>query len=321
MSKIHPKNQSFLQQGCRKDVRLATLVFAVWAVSNTANAATQMKQETFPSPMSAVQAIVTANRNNSVQELRKILGPHSERLLFSGDPIADERGRRKFVAAYDTAHQLEGGNGDRRILVVGSHNWSLPIPIVREGKSWLFDTEEGEQEILNRRVGRNELNVIHVCLAYADAQHDFAEDRLLMGEDPEYAQKIHSTDGKKDGLYWQTDEDDGDSPLGPLMAFAEAEGYGKKALQPQTPYHGYFYKILTQQGNQALGGAKNYIVNNHMTNGFALIAFPAQYGNSGVMTFIINQDGIVYEKDLGRTTAERVKQITQYNPDPTWRLP
>lgn len=293
----------------------------VFFVTSTSHAAqvTRM-QQTFATPEGAVEALIAANRDNQIVKLLRILGPYGEKLIFSGDAVADKEGRKKFLASYDAAHELESNGEDKRILVVGKEKWPLPIPIVHTGEVWRFDTAAGEQEILNRRIGRNELSVIHVCRAYVEAQREFAEENRQGGK-PEYARRLHSTHGKHDGLYWRTKPGEKESPLGPLIAAAETEGYGEGAIQTKEPYHGYFYKILTRQGEKASGGARKYIIGDRMINGFALIAFPAKYGDSGVMTFIINQDGIVYEKNFGPQTTKVARQITQYNPDSTWRMP
>jgi len=297
-----------------------TMLFLAASVAQAAPAA-QMKQESFTTPENAVEALVVANRNNKATQLLNILGPRSGKLIFSGDSVADKQGREKFLEAYDATHKLENIGEDKRILVIGREEWPLPIPIIRTGDAWRFDTAAGEQEILNRRIGRNELSVINVCRAYVEAQREFAEKNPQADGKPAYARKLHSTRGKKDGLYWHTKPGEEESPLGPLVAAAETEGYSEKTIEAKAPYHGYFYKILTAQGNKASGGAKKYTIGNRMTKGFALIAFPAKYGDSGVMTFIINQDGIVFEKNLGPKTTKIGGQITQYNPDLTWKMP
>jgi hypothetical protein len=292
-------------------------VLMVMTVAGFAHAA----QETFATPESAVEAFVAAHKPGNTAALLKILGPDSEKLINSGDPVADKEGREKFMKAFDAAHKIESEGENRRILVVGEEEWPFPIPLVRSGEAWRFDTEAGEQEILNRRIGRNELNVMQVCRSYVEAQREFAKLTPKAAGKPEYAKRFLSAPGNHDGLYWPTKPDEAESPLGPLLAAAGAEGYNNKATETRLPYHGYFYKILTQQGKDASGGAANYIINGKMTGGFALIAYPARYGDSGVMTFIINQNGIVYEKNLGPKTAEIAKQITVYDPDKSWKIP
>jgi hypothetical protein len=217
-------------------------------------------------------------------------------------------------------NKLVKENDKKMILHVGNSDWPLPIPIVKVGKNWRFDTKEGKEEILNRRIGRNEVNAIQVCLAYVDAQREYVlkdrdADKLL-----EYAQKFISAKGKKDGLYWEAKEGEEQSPLGPLMAKATKEGYtGKKSGGKPIPYHGYYYKILKAQGKNAQGGAYDYVVKGKMIGGFALVAYPAEYGNSGVMTFIVNHDGVLYQKDLGKDTEKIANAMKKYDADETWK--
>ena len=277
-------------------------------------------QEKFATPEQAVDALIAANRCNDKDRLLEILGNDAEKLINSGDEIADEEGREKFVAAYDIAHKLESQNEDKRILIIGAKKWEMPIPLIRKNGKWIFDSAAGEQEILNRRIGRNELNVIKVCREFVKAEREYAETHQLSNGKSEYAQHFISHKGKHDGLYWQAAEGEQESPLGPLIAAAQAEGYSGSKDKHRQPYHGYYYKILTGQSAQASGGELNYIVAGHMTEGFALLAFPAKYGDSGVMTFIVNQNGIVHEKDLGSDTAKIVRQIKQYNPDDAWKF-
>ncbi|MDP9127537.1 MAG: DUF2950 domain-containing protein [Pseudomonadota bacterium] len=277
--------------------------------------------EVFPTPQKAVDALVFASRHNHTAELVRILGDDSEKLVNSGDAIADDAARQKFVTAYDTAHEIEDEGESKKVLEVGAEAWPMPLPLVRDGKGWRFDTGEGEQEILDRRIGRNELYVIEVCRAYVEAQREFAAQHPLPDGRQEYAQKFLSSDSSHDGLYWPAQQSEPESPLGPLIATALAEGYLRNAgTEGHSPYHGYFYRILKAQGPHAPGGGMDYLVDGHMTGGFALIAFPAQYGDSGVMTFIINQGGIVYEKNLGRDTLNTATALTEYEPDPSWNI-
>jgi hypothetical protein len=287
-----------------------------------ASFAAEGKQEAYSTPEAAVDALIAANRTGSQPELLKILGPGAQKLISSGDPVADKESRDKFITAYDTAHKLVGDSDDKKELVVGDKEWPLPVPLVRHGGKWRFDTAVGEQEILDRRVGHNELNVIEVCREYVAAQEEYADQYRLKNGKPEYAQRILSHEGKRDGLYWPISEGEKESPLGPLIVTAEAEGYDKKAADGKhEPYHGYYYKILTAQSKNASGGAANYISDGHMTGGFALLAFPAKYGDSGIMTFIVSQNGIIHEKDLGPNTAKIAPGIKLYDPDGTWKLP
>ncbi len=276
---------------------------------------------TFASAEQAVDALVTATRNTRLAELRQILGTEGRALIWSGDRVADRLGRDKFIAAYDHGHRLEMTGSDRGVLIVGPEQWPFPIPLVRDGTGWHFDTPAGVQEILNRRVGRNEFNVIEVCRAFVVAQREYAA-RDPMGTGlAEFAQRFLSTPGTRDGLYWPTQPGEPDSPLGPLVASARAEGYRRTPAAQPIPYHGYYYRILTRQGANAPGGPRDYIVDGHMRGGFALVAFPAKYGNSGIMTFLVNQTGIVYQKNLGPGTPIIAAQLAAFDPDATWTTP
>jgi hypothetical protein len=285
-----------------------------------ASFAADAKQETFQTPEQAVDALVSANRSNNQDELLKILGPQSEKLISSGDPVADKEAREKFLDSYDTAHKLESVDDNKELLIVGDKEWPLPIPLVRHDGKWRFDTAAGEQEILDRRIGRNELDVIEVCRAYVDAQREYADQHHLDSGKHEYAQRFLSHDDKHDGLYWPVNEGEKESPLGPLLAFAQAEGSNTWVHETAQPYHGYYYKILTGQSKGARGGAINYISGAHMTGGFALLAFPAKYGDSGIMTFIVNQDGKIYQQDLGAQSSQVAGAMKEYNPDNQWAL-
>ncbi len=279
---------------------------------------TPMEQQSYGTPEEAVDALVQASRDNNKSELFKVLGPNADKLISSGDKVADRKGRSSFLAAYAKAHDIKSVSDGHDVLVVGDEEWPMPIPLVRGSSGWAFDTDAGQEEILNRRIGRNELNVLQVCRAYVEAQQEYA---ALKPEGVlEYAQHFQSSAGHHDGLFWQTSDDQTQSPLGPLMADATAEGYSEKVLSKHIPYHGYFFKILTSQGSNASGGARDFVVNGHMTGGFALIAFPARYGDSGVMTFIVSQNGIVYEKNLGEDTLTVANAITQFDPDQSWNV-
>ena len=278
-------------------------------------------QETFATPAAAVDALIAANRHTSTGQLLAILGPAGAKLIRSGDPVADARGRTRFLAAYDAAHKIEFEGRDKAILEVGAENWPMPIPLVHEGGHWRFDTEAGAAEILDRRIGHNELAVIEVCRAYVAAQREYAARRARSGSATEYAQHFMSRGGQRNGLYWPTKAGEEESPLGPLIAQARAAGYtpGAPHTRPR-PYYGYYFRILTQQGKDAPGGARNYLVSGHLTGGFALLAYPAIWSDSGIMTFIVNQDGIVYQKNLGPLTARLASRITQYDPDASWQV-
>jgi hypothetical protein len=282
--------------------------------------AADAKQKSFKSPEEAVKALVGAVKGNDTKELLMILGPAGKELIFSGDEVADRAGRDRFVKAYEEMNKLVSENDKRVILHVGNEEWPYPLPVVKKGENWFFDTKAGKEEILNRRIGRNELNAIQVCLAYVDAQREYILKDRDKDKLPEYAQKLVSDKGQKNGLYWEAKEGEEQSPLGPLTAKAAKEGYtGKKPAGERSPYHGYYYKILKSQGKNAPGGGYDYMVKGKMVGGFALVAYPAEYGDSGVMTFIVNQDGVVYEKHLDRDTEKIAAAMKKFDPDKTWK--
>jgi hypothetical protein len=289
------------------------LLAGLGGLSFAANA----QQKSFRSPEEAVKAIVAAAKNDDNQELIAIFGPGAKELIFSGDPVADKQRRAQFLAAYDEKHHL-ATEGESKILIIGKQDWPFPIPLVEKGDRWVFDTDKGKDEILNRRIGENELYTIQSCLAIVDAQREYAmKDRNNSGL-LEYAQKFVSDPGKKNGLYWETKAGEPQSPLGPIMARAKVEGYQVKPSPKPVPYHGYYYRILTAQGKDAPGGAYSYLVKGKMIGGFAVVAYPAEYGNSGVMTFIVNYDGKVFQKNLGKNTAAIASAMKAYNPDKSW---
>ncbi|HSE06097.1 MAG TPA: DUF2950 domain-containing protein [Methylomirabilota bacterium] len=276
-------------------------------------------QRRFASLEDATGALIGAMRAGDRKAMLEIFGQEGRGLVWSGDEVSDRRARERFVAAYDEKHRLEAGGG-KVVLVVGRDDFPFPVPIVPDGPSWRFDTAAGKEELLNRRIGQNELYTIQVCLAYVDAQREYYVrdpdgDALL-----QYAQKFASTPGKRDGLYFETKADEMPSPLGPLVARARGEGYSRQSSGP-TPYWGYYYRILTAQGKDAPGGAYDYLAHGRMIGGFALVAYPAQYGVSGVMTFIVNQDGVVFEKDLGPRSAALARAMKEFNPDSSWKKP
>ncbi len=277
------------------------------------------KQMTFGSPEDAAQALGAASRAGDLKALASILGPGSASLLRSGDAVADRRGRERFATAYAESSKVERQGDAKAILMIGKDDWPLPIPIVKGKDGWRFDAKQGREEVLNRRIGRNELSAVQAMLAYVDAQREYylrnpRGDKLL-----HYAQKFDSAPGKRDGLYFRTKAGEAPSPLGPMFASAKAEGYTKDGNGLPDPYHGYRYRILKRQGPDAPGGAYDYVAQGRMIGGFALIAWPAAYGSSGVMTFIVNHEGVVYEKDLGPGTAAAAGKITRFNPDKSWK--
>jgi hypothetical protein len=279
----------------------------------------QIPQKTFKSPEEAAKSLVEAVRSNDTKEFLAIFGPGGKGIISSGDEVSDKAERERFVHSYEEMSKLEKETDKKVILVVGNREWPFPIPIVKKGETWVFDTKAGGEELLNRRIGRNELNTIQTCLAFVDAQREYAMKDRDRNKLLEYAQKFWSTKGKKDGLYWETKEGEEQSPFGLVAARAVQAGYApKKPGDKPAPYHGYFYKILKAQGKNAPGGAYDYIINGKMIGGFALVTYPAEYGASGIMTFIVNHDGVVYQKDLGKETGKIASAMTKYDPDKTW---
>jgi len=242
-----------------------------------------------------------------------ILGPDGKQIISSGDETEDANSRANFVKRYQEMHRLVKESDGTTVLYIGAHNWPAPIPIVHKGNSWYFDTEAGKKEILYRRVGRNELSAIRVCQELVAAQKEYS------AEHKEYAQKLFSDEGQHNGLYWEAAEGVPQSPIGPLVASAVAQGYAKRRDGTPTPYRGYYFHILTRQGKHAPGGAKNYVVNGKMTESFAFVAYPSEYRSSGVMTFIVTEDGVVYQKDLGRKTDVLAKAMKEYDRNPSWQ--
>ena len=274
--------------------------------------------QTFASSEEAVAALVDALRGGKREALQAVLGPGSEKLVNSGDKYADAAARQKFLDAYDVRHELVPAEADHMILKVGNNDWPLPIPLVEANGRWHFDSQAGAQELVDRRIGRNEIAAIRTSLAYVDAQKAFF---ALAGQNvqAEYAQRLVSSPGKRDGLYWPAAEGEPEGPLAPLVAQAIEEGYpGGRVSGKPVPYHGYYFRILTGQGSSAAEGVRNYISDGRMTNGFALIAWPASYGASGFMTFIVNQDGVVFQKDLGPNTATIATATKLFDPDLSW---
>ncbi len=300
--------------------RRAICAIAIALVAPIAVAA-GVAQKTFASPEAGVAALVEAVRANDAAALRTIFGARGEKLISSGDAVEDTQNNAAFIAAYNDAHKIEPSGETQATLVIGKDEWPLPIPLVKSNDGWRFDTKKGEGEILKRQIGRNELAAIQVCLAVVDAERDYvAKDRDRDGI-LEYARKFVSAPGKRDGLYWEPASGEAPSPLGPLLATAAKEGYASNGGTTLAPYHGYFYRLLTRQGKDAPGGAYDYVAKGKLIGGFAVVAYPARYGASGIMTFIVNHDGVVYEKDLGKTTAGLAAKMTAFNPDPSWKRP
>ena len=294
--------------------KLALLAAAAMLALGIASLA--QAQQRFDTPDAAVEALVAAARSGDRKTLVSILGPGSQELVSSGDSVADDNIKQEFLAAYDAQHRIVAETGKPSVLVMGQNDWPFPIPLAQRDGQWSFDTAAGREEILARRIGRNELGAIKAALAFFDAQNEYADMFKDKTGQAVYAQKIVSSPGKKDGLYWPTSGSEPDSPLGEAVAAATRQGYRVGAGEP---YHGYYYKILTSQGPNAPGGAVDYVVRGNMIGGFGLVAYPAEYGNSGIMTFIINNDGDVYEKDLGPRTDRTASRMSEFNPDHTWR--
>jgi hypothetical protein len=296
----------------RTMIRFVTLTGALLLLAAGAQAAGA--QRTFATPEEAAAALVAAAKAGDTKAQLSILGSEAKPLLQSGDKVADKAAAARFVSLYETVNKLEKSGDAKAVLTIGKDAWPFPIPIVKEAAGWRFDTAAGKEEILNRRIGRNELAAMQSALAYCDAQREYyarnpQHDKLL-----QYAQKFVSTQGKRDGLYFPTKDGEPRSPLGPLFEKAKAAGYEKGG-----GYHGYRYKILKAQGPDAKGGAYDYVVKGKMIGGYALVAWPVNYGNTGVMTFIVNHDGVIYQKDLGTGTASAAQQMTRFNPDKTWK--
>lgn len=298
---------------------LAVLVVSLTSLTIRQLAAQQPSQRTFDSPGKAVQAMVLALKAGDTNELMQILGPNAKEVLFSGDPVADKNNRNQVVEKYEEMRRLVVEPDKSVTLYIGAENWPFPIPLVKSKGDWYFDTGAGKQEILFRRIGRNETDTVDTLQSLVDAQKEY-ESQPRDGDVRQFAQKFLSDEGKHDGLYWKSAPGQPLSPMGPLIADAAQEGYKKKANGP-TPFHGYIYRVLFSQGKNAPGGAMDYMTKGKLTRGFALVAYPADYRNSGVMTFIVGKDGVVYQKDLGPRTASIAVAMTQYNPDKSWQIP
>src|SRR5271165_3538855 len=280
----------------------------------TRSMAQQPDQKTFSSPEEASNALVTAVQSDDESTMLDILGPGGDQIVSSGDETEDAHNRANFVQKYREMHRLVREPDGTTTLYIGAKNWPTPIPLVNKGNSWYFDTEAGKKEILYMRIGQNEMSTIRVCQELAAAEREY-----YSTQHNEYAQKIFSDEGQHNGLYWKAANGEPQSPIGPLVASAVAEGYAKSQDGAPTPYRGYYYRILTRQGKHNPGGAKGYIVNGKMTGGFAFVAYPAEYRSSGVMTFIVNEFGVTYQKDLGKKTDALARAMKEYNPDSSWQ--
>jgi hypothetical protein len=273
------------------------------------------KQKSFATPEAAAAALVAALKAGKVDATAEVLGPGGGAILASGDKTADARGRALFVQLYEEGNKIEKAGDDKAVVSIGKDAWPFPIPMVKDAAGWRFDVEAGREEILNRRIGRNELFTMQAALAYVDAQREYYLANPQKAKLYQYAQKFVSTPGKRDGLYYPTKAGEPQSPLGPRYEAAKQAGYTKESGS----YHGYRYRILKAQGADAKGGAYDYTAKGALIGGHALIAWPASYGNSGVMTFMVSHDGTLYEKDLGPGTEAAAGRITRFNPDKTWK--
>ena len=276
-------------------------------------------QQTFVQPPDAARALNDAMKSGDWKQIYAVLGPGSGKLIYTGDKVADAATRSEFAAAYEKSNKIEPDGDAKATLLIGPNNYPFPFPLVKGAQGWSFDARAGAEEIINRRIGQNELAAIQVCLAYLDAQREYVlkdrnNDGLL-----EYAQKLVSSPGKRDGLYWPTKEGEPPSPFGPLASRAAGEGYKPSATGEPQAYHGYHYRILTAQGPSAPGGAYSYLVKGKMIGGFAMVAYPARWGVSGVMSFTCSHDGVVYEKNLGRDTRKNAQAMALFDPDPSWQ--
>jgi hypothetical protein len=299
----------------QRSLRLAAALAAMLFFFATASVA--VAQQDYKTPQEAADALAAAVKSGDAKAILAVLGPDGEDIISSGDKVADEASRKRFVESYDTKHQIKMEGEHKAILIIGDNDYPLPIPLERvKGGLWTFDTDEGRNEILYRRIGHNERSAIQTSLAYVDAQNEYADkDRTGAGAGV-YAQRFISEPDKKNGLYWPSAQGGDESPLGELFAKATREGY--RAGEGRAPYHGYYYKILTRQGAAAKGGSADYVVHGKMIGGFALVAYPAEYRNSGVKTFIVNHNGTVFEKDLGPDTAKIAEAMTSFDPGPGW---
>jgi hypothetical protein len=306
-------------------LRIAVAALILLATANSPSRAaaattpTAATGQSYASAEEAATALVDAVRSNKADAIMAVLGPGSEKLVNSGDPVIDATAREKFATSYDEKHELVAEGPDRMTLVVGSDDWPLPIPLVQSDGRWHFDSAAGAQELVDRRIGRDEIAAIRTSLTYVDAQKEYFELAQKVGGTAYYAQRLVSSPGKHDGLYWEAENGE-ESPFGPLVAQAREDGYpGAQASGKPHPYFGYHFRILTGQGPNSTEGAMNYIgADGEMTKGFAMIAWPASYGASGIMSFIVNQDGIVFQKDLGPDTASIAPTIKLFDPDLSW---
>lgn len=302
----------------RPGASLPVTLFCVGLAIALPAASQEPVQKSFARPGEAAAALVAAGKANDTAALQEILGPAAASLVDSGDETQDKNDRAQFVSLYEAHHRFLSRTPGQLTLVVGKNEWPLPIPLVKQDNQWRFDSEDGAKELLYRRIGANELAAIKVARALHRAQLDYAATGHDGNPQGLYAQRFRSTPGRQDGLYWPVAAGEPQSPAGPLVADAEAEGYeaGKRH-----PFHGYYFRVLKAQGAHARGGARDYVLDGQMTGGFAILAYPVEYGASGIMSFLVSAQGTVYEKDLGEATAETARTMTAFDPDPSWQKP
>jgi hypothetical protein len=294
-------------------LKIAAVAMLVLACFAAGVAAQQKGQKTFSSLEEASKTLVGAAKSNDEGAMLEILGPDGKQIISSGDPTEDAESHANFARKYEEMHRFVKEPDGSVVMYIGAENWPTPVPLAMRGNLWFFDTEAGKKEVLLRRIGRNEYSAIGVCQELVAAQKEY-----YAMQHNEYAKQVYSDEGQHNGLYWKASDGEPQSPIGPLVASAVAEGYAKDKAGPPTPYRGYLFHVLTREGKGAPDGAKSYIVNGKITEGFAFVAYPAVYRSSGVMTFIVNQDGMVYQKDLGKKTEALGKAMQEYNPDSSW---
>ena len=299
-------------------VAAGAVVLLLAGMSGPVAAAAGAEPKSFASPKEAAQALFDAAKAKNRAAIVDILGPSFRDWILSGDPVQDEQRLQRFVSAYQDKATVTGQGDDKAALAIGNDDYPFPFPIVKRDGKWSFDAEAGREELLNRAIGRNEIDTIQTLLAVVDAQREYARRNRDDDGVPEYARKFRSRPGKKDGLYWPAKPGEAESPLGPLVGGAVREGYRASRRGP-VPYHGYYFRILTRQGADAAGGVARYVVRGRMVGGFAVIAWPARYGISGIKTFAVNHDGVVYETDLGLKTPAAARKVRSFNPDSRWK--
>jgi hypothetical protein len=313
MREINGRREGFQRGGVRKIATIAVVLIAGFPVTALAQ---QSGQQTYASAEEASQALFAAAQKNDEKALLDVLGPEGKKIVESGDANEDEAARANFVEKFQVMHRVVEEPDATTTLYIGAENWPTPIPLVNRAGKWYFDTDAGKKEILFRRIGKNELSAISVCEEMVAAQKEY----FSKDGNNEYAAKFVSDPGKHNGLYWPATDNQAASPIGPLVANAGSEGgLGKDSSTGAEPFRGYYFRILDRQGKKAAGGEMNYIAGAKMTKGFAFVAYPVAYRDSGVMTFIVGQDGVVYEKDLGKQTVEKAKSMKSYDPDTSWK--